>query len=106
MKIQKEASPQPNWRWAKLKDLVVFQRGFDITKNEQKDGSVPVISSSGIRSFHSEVKVCGPGVIIGRTGTLGTVHFSESDYWPHDTTLWSKDFKGITCILHDIRVEK
>jgi type I restriction enzyme S subunit len=93
-KKQKKAIPQPNWRWAKLKDLVVFQRGFDITKNEQKDGSVPVISSSGIRSFHSEVKVCGPGVIIGRKGTLGTVHFSESDYWPHDTTLWSKDFKG------------
>jgi type I restriction enzyme S subunit len=85
--------PQPDWRLAKLKDLVVFQRGFDITKNEQKDGSVPVISSSGIKSFHSEVKVRGPGVIIGRKGTLGTVHFSESNYWPHDTTRWSKDFK-------------
>jgi len=88
--------PQPDWRLAKLKDLVVFQRGFDITKNEQIDGSVPVISSSGIKSFHSEVKVRGPGVIIGRKGTLGTVHFSENDYWPHDTTLWSKDFKGNT----------
>jgi type I restriction enzyme S subunit len=32
--------------------------------------------------------------VIGRKGTLGSVHFSEDDYWPHDTTLWSKDLRG------------
>lgn len=36
----------------------------------------------------------GPGVVIGRKGTLGTVHFLKEDFWPHDTTLWIKDFKG------------
>ena len=36
----------------------------------------------------------GPGVIIGRKGTLGSVHYSEGDYWPHDTTLWSKSLRG------------
>jgi type I restriction enzyme, S subunit len=29
-----------------------------------------------------------------RKGTLGSVHYSEGDYWPHDTTLWSKSLKG------------
>ncbi len=82
------------WRAGTLKDLVFFQRGFDITKEQQKAGDVPVISSSGIKSFHSEAKVKGPGVIIGRKGTLGSVHFSECDYWPHDTTLWSKELHG------------
>jgi len=33
-------------------------------------------------------------VIIGRKGTLGSVFYSEGDYWPHDTTLWSKDLNG------------
>lgn len=84
----------PNWKPAKIEDLIYFQRGFDITKAEQKEGDVPVISSSGIKSFHSQYKVKGPGVVIGRKGTLGSVYYSECDYWPHDTTLWSKDFKG------------
>lgn len=78
----------------KLGDVLTFQRGFDITKNEQSEGTVPIVSSSGISSYHSKAKVKGPGVVIGRKGTLGTVHFLKEDFWPHDTTLWIKDFKG------------
>jgi type I restriction enzyme S subunit len=82
------------WRKAKLEDLVFFQRGFDITQAQQKPGPIPVISSSGITSYHNEFKVLAPGVVIGRKGTLGSIHYSAVDYWPHDTTLWSRDFKG------------
>ena len=78
----------------KLGDAVTFQRGFDITEAEQTPGRVPIVSSSGIKSSHNKAKVEGPGVIIGRKGTLGSVHFVTQDYWPHDTTLWVKDFKG------------
>jgi type I restriction enzyme S subunit len=83
-----------HWKPAVLKDLVFFQRGFDIIKAHQKDGDIPVISSSGISSWHNEAMAKGPGVVIGRKGTLGTVHYSEGDYWPHDTTLWSKSLNG------------
>lgn len=77
-----------------LGNLLTFQRGFDITKAEQSPGDIPIVSSSGISSFHSEAKVRCPGVVIGRKGSLGTVHFLSRDFWPHDTTLWIKDFKG------------
>ena len=83
-----------NWRTLPLGDALTFQRGFDITKDEQRDGPYPVISSSGPKTTHAEPKVGGPGVIIGRKGSLGTVYYSEGDYWPHDTTLWVKDFHG------------
>src|SRR6266851_7059697 len=82
----------PKWKFCLFGDVVTLQRGFDITKKEQKQGSVPVISSSGISSYHDTAKVNGPGVIIGRKGSLGTVFYAEEDYWPHDTTLWVKDF--------------
>jgi type I restriction enzyme, S subunit len=82
------------WKETTLGDELTFQRGFDITKKEQSVGKYWVISSSGPASTHSEAKVKGPGVIIGRKGTLGTVFFSQEDYWPHDTTLWIKDFHG------------
>ncbi|POD92410.1 restriction endonuclease subunit S [Pectobacterium odoriferum] len=75
-------------------EQITLQRGFDITKKEQKEGRIPVVSSGGVSSYHNVAKVSGPGVILGRKGTLGTVFFIEEDYWPHDTTLWVKDFKG------------
>ncbi|MFL7963884.1 restriction endonuclease subunit S [Pseudomonas kielensis] len=78
----------------KLGDLLTFQRGFDITKSEQQEGNIPIVSSSGISSFHNHSKANAPGVVIGRKGSLGTVHYLNTNYWPHDTTLWVKDFKG------------
>jgi len=83
-----------NFPKGKIGDLLTLQRGFDITKKEQTDGVYPVVSSSGVTSYHNEFMAKGPGVVIGRKGTLGSAFYLESDYWPHDTTLWVKDFKG------------
>jgi len=84
-----------DWLSRPLGDLITLQRGFDITRDQQsRGGAVPVVSSGGIASYHDKAMVNGPGVVIGRKGTLGRVHFVEVPYWPHDTTLWVKDFKG------------
>lgn len=100
-----------HWRKGQLQDLVFFQRGFDITQVRQSPGPFPVISSSGVTSYHSESKAKGPGVVIGRKGTLGSVHYSEVDYWPHDTTLWSKDLRGnnprfVYFYLHTVNLKR
>jgi type I restriction enzyme S subunit len=83
-----------NWETLPLGDVLTFQRGFDITKAEQRDGPYWVISSSGPKSRNEHYKVAGPGVVIGRKGSLGTVFYSHGNYWPHDMTLWVKDFHG------------
>ena len=75
-------------------EQITLQRGFDITKKQQRPGDVPVVSSGGIKSYHDTSMVDAPGVVIGRKGSLGTVFFLDENYWPHDTTLWVKDFKG------------
>jgi type I restriction enzyme S subunit len=36
----------------------------------------------------------GPGVVTGRYGTIGQVFYVEEDFWPLNTTLYAKDFKG------------
>lgn len=82
------------WNTKPLGAIVTFQRGFDITKAEQEEGPYPVISSSGFKSTHSAYKIVGPGLVIGRKGSLGTVFYVRGRYWPHDTTLWVKDFHG------------
>jgi type I restriction enzyme S subunit len=75
-------------------EQLTLQRGFDITRKQQQPGQVPVVSSGGVSSFHNESKVTAPGVVLGRKGSLGTTFFMQDDFWPHDTTLWVKDFKG------------
>ena len=80
------------WQTIPLGEALTFQRGFDITREQQRAGPYPVFSSSGPKSTHSEFMVRGPGVIVGRKGSLGTAFYSDGDYWPHDTTLWVKDF--------------
>jgi type I restriction enzyme S subunit len=82
------------WRDCKLGDVLTLQRGFDLPASNRRAGAVPVVSSSGITGFHDEAKARGPGVVIGRYGTLGEVHFVNEDYWPLNTSLYVKDFKG------------
>ncbi|MFN0084072.1 MAG: restriction endonuclease subunit S [Blastocatellia bacterium] len=82
------------WIETTIGDQLTLQRGFDITKAQQNLGNIPVISSGGVASYHDVAMVEGPGVVLGRKGTVGTVFFIENDYWPHDTTLWVKDFKN------------
>lgn len=83
-----------DWRRTTLGEVLNFQRGFDITRATQREGTIPVVSSGGISSYHDASSAKGPGVVIGRKGTLGKTFYLPGDYWPHDTTLWVQDFKG------------
>lgn len=82
------------WRELPLGEVATLQRGFDLPERNRKPGNVPVVSSSGISGTHNVVKVRGPGVVTGRYGTLGRVFYIEQDFWPHNTTLFVKDFHG------------
>src|SRR5699024_4961616 len=78
----------------KLGDVLEFKRGYDLPKKSRVDGIVPIISSSGVSGFHNEAKAKAPGVVTGRYGTLGEVFYVDEDYWPLNTALYVKDFKG------------
>jgi type I restriction enzyme S subunit len=45
-------------------------------------------------NHHVNFQVKGPGVVTGRSGTIGKVHFVEGEYWPHNTSLWVTNFKA------------
>ena len=82
------------WPQVPLGEVITLQRGFDLPSQDRKAGSVPILSSSGITGYHSEVGVPGPGVVTGRYGTIGQVFLCKEDFWPLNTTLWVKDFHG------------
>ena len=82
------------WRETTLGDVLTLQRGFDLPEPEREQGPYPVIASTGRVGAHGAAMVRGPGVVIGRSGSLGGGQFIRSDFWPLNTTLWVKDFKG------------
>ena len=76
-------------------NVVKMQRGFDLpVQDRQQDGNVPVFGSNGALDRHNVAKVQGGGVITGRSGTIGKVYYTEGDYWPLNTSLFSVDTHG------------
>ncbi|MCX7258682.1 MAG: restriction endonuclease subunit S [Polaromonas sp.] len=82
------------WRSGKLGDFIELKRGYDLPQAKRISGPFPLVSSSGISDCHAVAMVRGPGVITGRYGTIGQVYFVEDDFWPLNTTLYVRDFKG------------
>ena len=82
------------WSEKRLNDFVWFQRGYDLPKTKFEDGIVPVYGSTSVLGYHNIAKVKAPGVVTGRSGTLGVLQYADQDFWPHNTSLWVKDFKG------------
>jgi restriction modification system DNA specificity subunit len=77
-----------------LGDLIEFQRGYDLPKSKFVHGKYPVQSSNGILGYHHEYKVKAPSITIGRSGTVGIPHLIKTNFFPHNTALFVKDFKG------------
>lgn len=88
------------WEVEKFEDILILQRGYDLpTDNRNQNGAIKVFGSNGVLGYHNEAKVKSGGVITGRSGTLGKVHYTFEDYWPLNTTLFSKDLKGNNIIF-------
>jgi type I restriction enzyme S subunit len=84
------------WERTAFENAVLLQRGFDLPVQVREEGDVPIYGSTGISGFHSKAKVVGPGIVTGRSGTLGEVHYCSNDFWPLNTALWVKEFKRVT----------
>ncbi|MEV0342220.1 restriction endonuclease subunit S [Nocardia sp. NPDC050713] len=77
-----------------LQRILQLQRGVDLTEGQRNPGTIPVITTAGVSGFHDVSIAKGPGVVVGRYGSAGSVHWVGQDYWPHNTTLYVKNFYG------------
>ena len=83
-----------DWEVKSLKEVAPLQRGFDLPNRDLQKGVFPVVYSNGILNYHDKFQAKAPGIVTGRSGTIGKVTFVEEDYWPHNTSLWVTDFKN------------
>lgn len=80
------------WETKKLKEIIILQRGHDLPTNQRDlDGEIDLYGASGLSGKHNIAKVFGGGIITGRSGTIGQVNYTKKDFWPLNTTLFSKE---------------
>jgi len=92
---QTEIGPIPeSWEDVPFEKLATLQRGKDLTRAQFRDGLVPVAGSNGVIGFHDTAISKAPGVTVGRSGSAGKVTVYDRDFWPHNTTLYVRDFHG------------
>ncbi|MBN2392553.1 MAG: restriction endonuclease subunit S, partial [Anaerolineae bacterium] len=83
-----------HWKVTPFGKVATLQRGKDLPKRKRKPGSYPIGGSNGIVGHHEEYVAHGPGVLVGRSGSVGKVTWIESAYWPLNTALWVKNYHG------------
>jgi type I restriction enzyme S subunit len=76
------------WKARRLGDEIELAYGKALKAEDRRPGEVPVFGSSGIVGRHDESLVAGPGIIVGRKGNVGSVHWSESPFYPIDTVFY------------------
>ena len=81
------------WSRTNINEILTFHRGYDLTKNEMKVGRYPVVGSTTVIGYHNEFKIKGPGIVTGRSGSLGKYQFIWDNFWPHNTSLYISDYK-------------
>ena len=82
------------WELAALGERIELAYGRALKEERRISGQVIVYGSNGPVGSHEACFVKAPGLLVGRKGTVGAVHYAENDYWPIDTVYYVKALKG------------
>jgi type I restriction enzyme, S subunit len=78
------------WKKEKLIKIGYLNYGKALVEETREEGDVKVYGSSGAVGVHSKPLVEGPGIIVGRKGNVGAIHWVNDSYWPIDTVYYIK----------------
>jgi len=95
------------WKETNLGQEIELNYGKSLPKRDRIEGKYPVFGSNGIVDYHNKALVKGPGIIIGRKGSCGEVHYTNEDFWPIDTTYYitlrdENDLRFISYLLSSL----
>lgn len=76
------------WTDTILGDEIELAYGKSLPAHAREAGPFKVFGSNGCVGNHLEPLISGPGIIVGRKGSVGEVVYSEGDFWPIDTTYY------------------
>jgi type I restriction enzyme, S subunit len=87
------------WKVGKVQYALELAYGKSLPKTERSEGRVPVYGSGGVNGTHKTALVKGPGIVVGRKGTIGSLYWVQDDFFPIDTVFFVKP-------LHDFTLEQ
>jgi len=73
------------WHNKPLGEVAPLKYGKGLKQDDRMPGQFPVYGSSGILGTHQKALVAGPAIIVGRKGNVGSVYWSNDDFYPIDT---------------------
>jgi type I restriction enzyme S subunit len=91
------------WEVKKLGDVIELAYGKALKEQERLGGPVPVFGSSGVVGYHNEPYVKGPGIIVGRKGNVGSVFWSDVDFYPIDTVFFVRTELSLPYVFYDLQ---
>jgi type I restriction enzyme, S subunit len=80
------------WEVRKLGEVLELNYGKALKKDERRDGHIRVYGSSGVVGTHDCMLVRGPGIVVGRKGNVGSVFWSDDDFFVIDTAYFVTSF--------------
>ena len=108
-KIPRVASPlgdiPQSWETKKLGDIIELKYGKALKKTNRCDGEYPVFGSSGIVGYHDKSLVKGPGIIVGRKGNVGSVFWSNEDFFVIDTAYFVTSSVPLRFLFYDLQTK-
>lgn len=69
-----------------LGEYLAFEYGKALPVSRRRPGRVKVVGSGGVTGEHDVALVDGPGIVVGRKGSVGSVHWVPRPHFPIDTT--------------------
>lgn len=98
------------WINTTVGEYAPFVYGKGLPKTKREHGHIPVYGSNGCVGFHNESYIKTPGIIIGRKGSVGAVHLSNTPFWPIDTSFYvikdsTDELKYIYYLLKSLGLE-
>ncbi|MBP7794782.1 MAG: restriction endonuclease subunit S [Candidatus Saccharicenans sp.] len=76
------------WGLVRLGEVISLKYGKGLSEKKRTTGPFPVVGSNGIIGYHNQSLIQGPGIVVGRKGSIGSVSWVDLDFWPIDTTYY------------------
>ena len=77
-----------DWSCLPLKERLELLYGRALKEETRTPGDIDVFGSNGKVGTHNVPWLDGPGVLIGRKGTVGAVTYAHRQFWPIDTVYY------------------
>ncbi len=90
------------WRVGTVEDLLELAYGKALKATDRIVGDVPVYGSGGLTGFHNQALIDGPGLIVGRKGTIGTLYWEDRPFYPIDTVFYVRSRVPLTFCFHQL----